>query len=166
MTLSLSSLKRERQGRSATGFDQVRFEKLAGHFEAAYGDLHGQSMSERQADCLISPKVTQCAELLFFTLFSFKSGLTYDLLGLVSGMDGSTAKRTQSAGVAVLAHALARSGHAPARHLESPADLEALLAQADTLLLDATELRIQRPQDPERQRAYYSGKKKSTPSRQ
>ena len=88
------------------------------------------------------------------------------MLGLVSGMDGSTAKRTQSAGVAVLAHALACSGHAPARHLAGPADLEALLAQADTLLLDATELRIQRPQDPERQRAYYSGKKKSMPSRQ
>ena len=40
------------------------------------------------------------------TLFNLKSGLTYDLLGLVSGMDASNAKRNQDAGLAILGKAL------------------------------------------------------------
>ena len=37
--------------------------------------------------------------LLLFTLFSLKSGLTYDVLGFVCGMNDSNAKRNQTVGL-------------------------------------------------------------------
>lgn len=41
-------------------------------------------------------------DLLLFTLFSCKSGLTYDVLGLVCGLDGATDQRRQDEDLAVL----------------------------------------------------------------
>ena len=40
------------------------------------------------------------------TLFSLKSGLRYDVLGLVCGMDKSTAKRNQDVGLEILGKTL------------------------------------------------------------
>ena len=100
-------------------------------------------------------------ELLFFTLFSFKANLTYDLLGLVSGMDGSNAKRNQELGIAVLKEALAQTGHAPKREFATVAEFEAYFQEYETLLVDGTEQRKQRPGNKEEQKDCYSGKKKS-----
>ena len=45
-------------------------------------------------------------ELLPRTLFSLKSGLTFDLLGFVTGMDAANAHRNQQKGVGVLTQTL------------------------------------------------------------
>src|SRR5690242_1192268 len=110
MKLKLSDLKTERQWRAATGFDQTRFEKLLALFTASYLRLYGKSVTERQADLEVAPSLTSEEELLFFTLFSLKAGLTYDLLGLVCGMDASNAKRNQELGLRVLEQALTTAG--------------------------------------------------------
>ena len=60
-----------------------------------------------------------CEELLLFTLFSLKAGLTYDNLGFVSGMDGSNAKRNQDFGLSILREALEVAGVAPKREFDS-----------------------------------------------
>jgi hypothetical protein len=82
MKLKISDLKTERQWRAATGFDQARFEKLLALFTASYLHLYGKSVAHRQAEIEVTPSLTSVEELLFFTLFSLKAGLTYDLLGL------------------------------------------------------------------------------------
>ena len=102
MKLKKEDLKTERQWRAATGLDQPRFEKLLVLFTASYLKLFGKSVAERQADIETRPSLTSEEELLLVTLFSLKSGLTYDLLGVVSGMDGSNAKRNQELGLKVL----------------------------------------------------------------
>ena len=83
-------------------------------------------------------------ELLFFTLFSLKSGLTYDNLGLVMGMDGSNAKRNQDMGLKVLQRALVLEGCAPQRGFESVNAFQSYFQDEDLLLLDATEHRRER----------------------
>ena len=55
------------------------------------------------------------ADLLFLPLFSCKSGLTYDVLGLVCGLNGATAKRRQAEVLAVLREALRRANCLPER---------------------------------------------------
>jgi len=98
MNLSITNLKTDRQWRSATGLDQKRFAKLLVWFEQSYEQIYGRSFEERQAEYPGKPALSTYADLLLFTLFSFKSAgrpcrLPYDHLGFTTGMDGSTAKR-------------------------------------------------------------------------
>jgi hypothetical protein len=162
MKLQTADLKTERQWRAATGFDQARFEKLLELFTASYFSLYGKSVADRQADIKVTPSLTSEVELLFFTLFSLKSGLTYDLLGLVCGMDASNAKRNQEIGLRVLEHALASAGSMPKREFKDAAEFAAYLENEDTLIFDGVEQRIQRPGDNESQKDHYSGKKSAT----
>jgi hypothetical protein len=166
MKLLITDLKTERQWRSATGLDQKRFDKLLMLFEKAYLDLFDQSIEQRQGDCPEQPCLSTYTDLLFFTLFSLKSGLTYDLLGLVTGMDGSSAKRNQDVGLAVLQRTLATSGYAPKRSFRSPEEFQLYFQKHKTLIVDATEQRTQRPKTSHYQELMYSGKKNPTLSKQ
>jgi len=159
MKLQLADLKTERQWRAATGYDQARFERLLTFFRACYRQLHGQSVAERQAGLQVTPSLQSEEELLFFTLFSLKAGLTYDLLGLVCGMDAANAKRNQALGLRVLTEALATADSLPKRTFEDAAEFAAHLQDEPTLLFDGTEQRMQRPAEDAVQREHYSGKK-------
>jgi len=102
-------------------------------------------------------------DLLFFTLFSCKSGLTYDVLGLVCGLDGATAKRRQDEGLAVLREALRLANCLPEREFQSPVELQRYFSKRRAVLVYATEFATQRPQEKAVQKAQYSGKKNATP---
>jgi hypothetical protein len=165
MKLKISDLKTERQWRAATGFDQARFEKLLALFTASYLHLYGKSVAHRQADIEVTPSLTSEEELLFFTLFSLKAGLTYDLLGLVCGMDAANAKRNQELGLRVLEQALATTGCLPKREFKNASEFAEHLKNEKTLIFDGTEQKTQRPSDDQAQKENYSGKKSVTPPR-
>ena len=165
MNLSVTSLKTDRQWRSATGLDQKRFAKLLILFEQSYERIYSMSMAQRQAECPEQPALSTYTDLLLFTLFSLKSGLSYDLLGFTTGMDGSTARRNQDIGIAILEHTLVASGHAPKRSFASVEEFKEYFKNKGAILIDATEHRTQRPGDLDYQKQMYSGKKKPTPSK-
>ena len=160
MNISTTSLTTERKWRSATGYDENRFRKLLLKFEDAYYEKFGKTLLERKADSPKESVIRSAEDLLLFTLFSLKSGLTYDLLGFVTGMDASNAKRNQDLGVSVLQSMLLSQGHAPVRSFDSVAEFEEYFRKYDTLIIDGTEQRIQRPSDEDSQKDNYSGKKK------
>jgi len=139
MKIKASELKGEREWRSATGLDREKFYGLLAEYEKSYVELYGAGLLERQGHTTISYCINTEEELLLFTLLSLKSGLTYDLLGLVCGMNGSNAKRNQTLGLRVLERTLERMGHAPKRHIESVEELEACFADTKELLIDANE---------------------------
>lgn len=163
MNFSVKNLTTSRKWRAATGLTAERFAQLLAHFKQAYFRLNGTDMIERGAFTPYEVALETEEELLLFTLFSFKANLTYDLLGLVSGMDGSNAKRNQELGVTVLQEALEQTGYAPKREFATVAEFEAYFQEHETLLVDGTEQRKQRPGNKETQKDYYSGKKKCTP---
>lgn len=163
MKLKISDLKTDRQWRAATGLDQARFEKLLVTFTSSYFNLYGKSVAERQADIEVTPSLASEEELLFFTLFSLKAGLTYDLLGLVCGMDAANAKRNQELGLRVLENSLATAECLPKREFKNAAEFAQYLKNEETLIFDGTEQRTQRPSDNEAQKDNYSGKKRATP---
>ena len=111
MKLSIIDLRTDRHWRSATGLDQKRFRKLLALLPAAYEQLYGQSIQQRQQECPDQPNLNTYEDLLLFTLFSLKSALSFDLLGFTTGMDGSTAKRNQDMGLLVIKTAFSQSGH-------------------------------------------------------
>lgn len=163
MKLSITDLKTDRQWRSATGLDSRRFHILLSFFEKSYQELFSQTLQERQSECPDQPHLNSYEDLLLFTLFSLKSGLTYDLLGLVTGMDGSTAKRSQGLGLTVLKHTLVSTGHAPKREFKSPEEFQDYFHKHKTVIIDATEQRTKRPGDREYQKQMYSEKKNHIP---
>jgi hypothetical protein len=163
MRIKINNLKTDRQWRSATGNDEKRFKKLALIFSKAYEEEYGESFESMRSRSPAESAIESSEELLFFTLFSLKAGLTYDNLGLVMGMDGSNAKRNQDVGLKVLQKALVLEGSAPQRGFESVEAFQTYFQGEDVLLLDATEQRRERPQNDSEQSENYSGKKKLTP---
>lgn len=162
MKLQISDLGTDREWSAATGCTKTQFEKLLGLFTVSYLELYGKSVTERQAEIEVTPCLSSEEELLFFTLFSLKVGLTYDVLGFVSGMDGSNAKRNQTLGLTVLEQALRAAQYLPRRKFKDATEFAEYLQQEETLIFDGVEQRMQRPHDDEAQRAHYSGKKSVT----
>lgn len=162
MKLILADLKNDRQWAAVTGCQKTQFEKLLPWFQASYLELYGKSVAERQAALDIPPALPSEEALLFFTLFSLKTGLTYDALGFVSGMDGANAKRNQTLGLTVLQQALAPAKCLPARTFANAEEFAAYLQDEPELLLDGLEQRTQRPHEHEAQADCYAGKKSVT----
>ena len=165
MKLQISDLTTERQWRAAIGADQARFEQLLVLFTASYLALFGHSVAQRQADLEVTPSLQSEQELLFFTLFSLKAGLTYDVLGFVSGMDAANAKRNQTLGLQVLEACLRAADYLPKRTFTNAAEFAEYFRHEETLIFDGIEQRIQRPKENEAQKEHYSGKKSATPSK-
>jgi hypothetical protein len=163
MKLQLADLKTERQWRAATGHDESRFGKLLVLFAASYLRLYGCSVANRQAGLKVAPSLSSERELLYFTLFSLKSGLIYDLLGLVCGMDAANAKRNQTLGLEVLEHALREANCLPKRGFKDAEEFSNHLKNEKILIFDGTEQRTQRPSDDAAQKESYSGKKRIMP---
>ena len=160
MKFGITDLKTERQSRAAIGMDKAGFSKLSDAFKKSYFEIYGTSLKERKMDNGVEYCINNEEELLLYTLFSLKSGLTYDLLGLVSGMDGSNAKRNQDTGLEVLGKTLATLGCSPKRNFMNKKDFEEFFAGEESLIIDASEQGIQRPSDRKQQKLCYSGKKK------
>jgi hypothetical protein len=162
MNITCSGLKTERQWRAAIGMDEKRFFKLLNVFEKSYSSYYGSSLNSKLARNSPVYCIENEEDLLLFTLFSLKSGLTYDVLGFVCGMNGSNAKRNQTVGLEVLQVTLDQLDHMPRREFTDINDFKDFFHGKDTLIIDATEQRKQRPMNKEEQESYYSGKKKLT----
>jgi hypothetical protein len=165
MQLQIADLTSARQWGAVTGFTRVQFEQLLVLFTQSYFELFGQTVAQRQSEIEVTPSLASEEELLFFTLFSLKAGLTYDALGFVSGMDASNAKRNQELGLKVLEHALAAAQCLPKRKFKDAAEFKEYLHNEPMVIFDGLEQRMQRPHEDEVQRDFYSGKKSATPSR-
>jgi hypothetical protein len=165
MKLQIADLTTERQWRAAIGADQARFEQLLVLFTASYLALFGHSVAQRQAALEVTPSLQSEQELLFFTLFSLKAGLTYDVLGFVSGMDAANAQRNQTLGLQVLEQTLRTAHCLPKRAFAHAAEFAQYFQHEETLIFDGVEQRSQRPQENEAQKDHYSGKKSAIPSK-
>lgn len=125
MSISYLSLKHERQWRATTGLKATQFHRLCERFGQSFKDIFGEELAERQGNSSQEPIFRTYEEVLFFLLFGFKSGLTYDVLGLVFGMDGSSAKRIQETHMPVLKSALHQLGAMPKRSFEDVKEFKA-----------------------------------------
>jgi hypothetical protein len=141
---------------------EKQFYILLKPFKEAYFDTYKEELSKRKVDVNINYCIQNEEQLLLFTLFSLKAGLTYDVLGIVCGMNASNAKRNQKIGLDILKKSLKQLNHMPVRNILNNKDFNKLFKDETDLILDITEQRIQRPSDDETQKEHYSGKKKPT----
>ncbi len=86
MAIGYKDVQGERQWKASTGMSKKEFDSLCVSFGQAYESIYGKSLQDRQKDSSVTSVLNTYEELLFFTLYSMKIGLTYDLLGLSFGL--------------------------------------------------------------------------------
>jgi DDE superfamily endonuclease len=151
--------------RSFTGLTGPAFSHILTAFgqaqEQAWQQQEAQRRSprQRQRGGGRKPTLLTLEDQLVFSLFYFKFYPTQEVLGFLFGLSQSQANEWIHRLTPLLNAALGAEQQLPARQA---ADLEQLLAQCPELafIIDGTERPIQRPQDSQRQREHYSGKKK------
>lgn len=163
MSISYTQIRDERQWRSSTGLKEAQFKKLAKEFKFTYEDFLGETILERVNNSTKDSRFKTYEELLFFLLYSIKSGLTYDLLALSFDINRGTAFRTQTFGIRILEMTLQRLDFMPKRFFENLEDFKDSMSEHENLILDASEQRRQRPENQEDQKDDYSGKKNPIP---
>jgi hypothetical protein len=151
--------------RSLTGLSLDAFAQLLTPFEQAYEQMLEQEDAQRPAPRQRARGGGRKATLetiedkLLFILFYFKIYPIQEVQGFFFGFSQAQANGWIHRLTPVLNAALGYEMQLPARNA---ADLEAVLVECPGLefIIDGTERPIQRPKDQQRQREYYSGKKK------
>ena len=163
--LSYETLKTSpRTFRAFTSLDVQEFEQLLPYFRQAW-DAYVQEHfidrpRQRRYGAGRKPTLQSDEDKLLFILVYLKCYPLQTVLGFLFGMSQAQANVWIHRLSEVLAKALALGGYLPERN---PENLPKTLAGYPgwDFLLDGTERRRQRPQDPEEQRRFYSGKKKA-----
>jgi hypothetical protein len=151
--------------RSLTGLSLEAFAKLVASFERAYEahleeqDRQRERPRQRRRGGGRKSAIPTIEDKLLFILVYFKIYPLQEVQGLLFSMSQPQANFWIHRLTPILNQALGYEMQLPAR---KPADLEQVLQACPGLefIIDGTERPIQRPKDPERQRQYYSGKKK------
>ena len=164
--LSYQQLKHHpRVLRAFTGLDQAEFEKLLIPFAMAYHaymyDQHvTKKARKRRYGGGRKSRLVSMEDKLLFILFYFK---VYPLQEVIAFLFGTSQGRVNE-WIHTLSMVLQMAlGEVQALPERNPKNLEQTLALCVSVdfIIDGTERRIQRPQDPTEQKEKYSGKKKA-----
>jgi Helix-turn-helix of DDE superfamily endonuclease len=153
-----------------TGLSHAEFHQLLPHFQYAWDQYVQQyyvdrDNRQRQYGAGRSEStLVHIEDKLLFILYYVKVYPLQEILAFEFGMVQSTANEWIQILSDVLKKALDHGGFLPER---DPKQLETVLASETEAMygIDGTERPRQRPRDPEKQKHYYSGKKKRTRSR-
>lgn len=103
------------------------------------------------------------SDKLLFMLCYLKCYPSFDVIGFIFDMSGSSANIWFSKLLPILIQTLDELAVLPKTKFESVEELREAFKNYDTLIIDATERVIQRPQDKSLQKEHHSGKKSLTP---
>ena len=156
-------IKDVRTHQAVYGIDSQSLDRLVEHCEDSYVELYDQTFAQSLIE---NPKGNQARlrsirDLVCYTLMFLKSGITFDLAGFLIGFDRSRAHRQFCNGIRLLHYTFDLLDYLPLRSFENTDQFDQYFEHISVLIIDATEQRIQRPEDDEYQRQLYSGKKKT-----
>jgi len=150
--------KKPRVFRQLTGMTPEEFDKLKAPFEAAYEEDEQQqgkpgSLAGRKAVLLT------CEDKLFFLLFYLRHYPTQEVLGFLFGISQGQANHWIHRLTPIVKKALVDEKELPGRTADGVKELMQACPEL-AFIIDGTDRPIRRPQDGERRRKDYSGKKK------
>ena len=153
-----------------TGLTQAEFDPLLQHFQCAWDQYVQQNYVDRDdrqrqyGGGRSELTLVNIEDKLLFILYYVKVYPLQEILAFEFGMVQSTANEWIHMLSAILKTALDHGGYVPER---DPKQLATVLESAaeSTYGIDGTERPRQRPRDAEKQKHYYSGKKKRTRSK-
>lgn len=160
MATSYKEIRNERQWKAMTGLTQAEFTSLSTAFGTGYEQINGIRLQQGLANLGKAGVLSSYEDCLYFTLFQLKTAQSFDCLGVLFHMDGSSAHRNFIKYLAVVEVALQQQSALPRRSFANLADFRKYLQSEEEVIADATEIRTQRPADKDKQQQHYSGKKK------
>lgn len=156
------ALKNDRLLRALTGLNRKAFDQLSEVFEVVYQEsIESDTKPRKRARGGGRKARLRSTEFkLFFILFYFKCYPTFDVLSWLFDLERGRANRWVHRLQGILEKALGKKMMLPERQLKSIEQFQERFPDVKEVILDGTERPVQRPQDSEKQKAYYSGKKK------
>ena len=165
MRMQYATLKNKpRTLRSLTGFNPSEFEALLPSFGVAWERFVSETFKregrKRSYGAGRKAHLKGLDDKLLFILVYFRIYPTQAVHGYLFGMSQGQANEWIHRLSGVLNEALGEEQQLPERR---PANLETVLSNCPSLefMIDGTERRINRPKDKDKQKEYYSGKKKT-----
>jgi hypothetical protein len=163
MMLDLDRIfQQDRVMRAMTGLNYAAFEGLLADFIPVYhaslvrpGMVRKRAVGGGRKATLSSSQAK-----LFYILVYCKCYPTFDLLGVLFNFDRSCAHDWVHRLLPLLEATLGHKQVLPVRQVRSMAEFLTQFPAVEVLIIDGTERPVQRPQDPDKQEAHYSGKKK------
>ena len=161
---SLSGSKTDnRTVKALIGMSKEHFHKLSRAFENAYHSILQEKYQSGEIKKLPKGGVHGCLDTfdkkLFFTLYYLKTYSTFDVFGFHFNLSPGHAHNHIERFLPVLQRALADLGMLPQRTVPTVEEFQQLIEKYDKILIDGAECPCVRPQDDEKQKARYSGKK-------
>jgi hypothetical protein len=155
-------LNQDRLVRAMTGLNRQAFYNLLPTFAAEYTQAEEKRQRERQRAIGggAKAKLATAEAKLFYILLYFKCYPTFDLAGVMFDLDRAQTHRWMHRLQPILEAALATKMVLPVRKLNSIEEFIERFPEVKEVMIDGTERPIQRPDEPERQKQNYSGKKK------
>jgi hypothetical protein len=158
--VSYKTLNKHRQWQSTIGISEIQFWILKSKFQIAYEQFFENTLSEKKENLKQNFIFSTYEDILFFLLFFLKNPVVFDTLGFVFGMDGSNAQRIVTKLMPVLEKTLSQEKLIPVRNFKDLNQFKEHIQANSEVIIDVTEMSIQRPVDYQRQKEFYSGKKK------
>ena len=166
MTMNLGN---SRQTRALLGLDKDKFLELLEAFrkmfekqqQEEYEKGKQEGSRQRKSGGGRKGKLPTYANKLFFVLFYLKNYPTFDVLAATFNMSRSKACENLHKLLPKLQATLQELGMLPDREYKSPEELRKAMEGMEQVLIDTTERRHNRPKDNEKQKEFYSGKKKA-----
>jgi hypothetical protein len=160
MASSYKDIRNQRQWKAMTGLSQQEFTSLSLAFGTAYEQINGVPLQQGLANLSKEVVLSSYEDCLYFTLFQLKTAQSFDCLGVLFQMDGSSAHRNFIKYLEVLELSLQQQGALPRRSFASLTEFRKYLQSEAELIADVTEIRTERPAGRDKQQQHYSGKKK------
>ena len=165
----IPEIRDERQMRALTGVPMEKFSTLEAAFALALEDEKERAYQvglaagkrQRKPGGGQKGKLPTVSDKLIFLLYYLKVYPTFDVLGAQFKMSRSKACENVHALRPILYKALQNLGVMPYREFKTVEEFRAACAWIDDLLIDASERPHNRPSEDAKQKALYSGKKKT-----
>lgn len=160
--LCSSKPKSPREWQAVLGVNNQQFALLLKYCTKSFKELNDTSFEEELLNNSKGhlAKIKTLEDLIFFTLVILKTGITFDFAAFLMQFDQSRAHRHFIKGINLIHYTLDIEGLLPIREIATPNEFEEYFDKKEILIFDATEQRIQRPQQRDYQNDTYSGKKK------
>jgi hypothetical protein len=157
-------LRQDRLLRATTGLNRKAFFTLLIKFEEVYvaSADEREKPRKRKIGAGRKAKLSQIREKLFYILLYFKCYPTFDLASVLFDFDRSQAYRWVQRLQPILEKTLKEKKVLPLRQLNSIDEFIEHFPLVKKVIVDGTERPICRPQDKEKQKENYSGKKSDT----
>ena len=156
------ALENDRLLRALTGLNRKAFDELCEVFGAVYQETlqRDPKLRQRARGGGRKARLQSMEAKLFFILFYFKGYPTFDVLGLLFDLERGRSNRWVHRLQGILETALDKKMVLPERKIESIEQFLERFPEVKTVIVDGTERPVQRPQEKDKRKAHYSGKKK------